>query len=64
MSLTGFHTLWDKILTQNLQAVADQECNLEGSSPFKETAIEGYTVTSLLGDNQRTRHIAVVVESR
>jgi hypothetical protein len=28
MSLTGFHTLWDKILSQNLQAVADQGCHL------------------------------------
>jgi hypothetical protein len=26
ISLTGFHLLWDKILSQNLQAVADQGC--------------------------------------
>jgi hypothetical protein len=38
MSLTGFHLLWDKILSQNLQAVADQGCHLEGSSPYKGTA--------------------------
>jgi hypothetical protein len=41
MSLTGFHPLWDKILSQNLQAVADQECHLEGSSPYKSTAYRG-----------------------
>jgi hypothetical protein len=44
MSLTGFHPLWDKILSQNLQAVADQGCHLEGSSPVKGTAYRGYTV--------------------
>jgi hypothetical protein len=41
MSLTGFHPLWDKILSQNLQAVADQGCHLEGSSPYKGTAYRG-----------------------
>jgi hypothetical protein len=38
MSLTGFHPLWNKILSQNLQAVADQGCHLEGSSTYKGTA--------------------------
>jgi hypothetical protein len=37
MSLTGFHPLRDKIISQNLQAVADQGCHLEGSSPYKRT---------------------------
>jgi hypothetical protein len=41
MSLTGFHPLWDKILSQNLQAVADQGCHLEGSSPYKGTDYRG-----------------------
>jgi hypothetical protein len=41
MSLTGFHPLWDKILSQNQQAVADQGCHLEGSSPYKGTAYRG-----------------------
>jgi hypothetical protein len=37
-SLTGFHRLWDKILSQSLQAVTDHRCHLEGSSPNKWTA--------------------------
>jgi hypothetical protein len=41
MSLTGFHPLWDKILSQNPQAVADQGCQLEGSSSYKGTAYRG-----------------------
>jgi hypothetical protein len=41
MSFTGFHPLWDKILSQKLQAVADQGCHLEGSSLYKGTAYEG-----------------------
>jgi hypothetical protein len=41
MSLTGFHPLWDEILSQNLQAVADQGCHLEESSPCKKTAYRG-----------------------
>jgi hypothetical protein len=41
MSLTGFHPLWDKILSQILQTVADQGCHLEGSSPYKGTAYRG-----------------------
>jgi hypothetical protein len=41
MSLTGFHPLWDKILSQNLQAVADQGCHLKGSSPHKGIAYRG-----------------------
>jgi hypothetical protein len=41
MSLTGFHPLWDKILSQNLHAVADQGGHLEGSSPNKGTADRG-----------------------
>jgi hypothetical protein len=44
MSLTGFHLLWDKILSQNLQAVGDQGCHLEGFAPYKGTANRGYTV--------------------
>jgi hypothetical protein len=39
MSLTEFHPSWDKILTQNLQAVADQGCHLEGSSSYKGNAL-------------------------
>jgi hypothetical protein len=38
MSLTGFHPLWDKILSQNLQAVADQGFHSDGSSPYKGNA--------------------------
>jgi hypothetical protein len=45
MSLTGFHPLWDKILSQNLQAVADQGCHLEGSSPYQGTAYRGEDCT-------------------
>jgi hypothetical protein len=41
MSLTGFHPLWDNILSQNLQADADQGCHLEGSSPSKGTVYRG-----------------------
>jgi hypothetical protein len=41
MSLTGFHPLRDKILPQTLQVVADQGCNLEGSSPCEGTAYRG-----------------------
>jgi hypothetical protein len=41
MSLTGFQPLWDKMLSQNLQAVADQGCHLEGFSPYKGTAYRG-----------------------
>jgi hypothetical protein len=44
MSLTGIHPLWDKILSQNLQAVADQGCHLEGSSLNKGTAYREFTV--------------------
>jgi hypothetical protein len=35
MSLTGFHLSWDMILSQNMQAVADQGCHSEGSSLYK-----------------------------
>jgi hypothetical protein len=41
MSVTGFHPLWDKILSQILQAFADQGCHLEGSSPYKGIAFKG-----------------------
>jgi hypothetical protein len=41
MSLTGLHSLWDKIFSQKLQAVADQGCHLEGSSPCKRSAYRG-----------------------
>jgi hypothetical protein len=41
MSLTGFHHLWGKNISQNIQAVADQGCHLEGSSPFMGTAYWG-----------------------
>jgi hypothetical protein len=47
MSLTGFHPLWGKILSQTLQAVADQGCHLEGSAPYKGTAYRGVYCTSL-----------------
>jgi hypothetical protein len=50
MSLVGFHMLWDKILLQNLQAVADQGCHLEGSSPDKETAYRGVYCRSIAID--------------
>jgi hypothetical protein len=43
MSLTGFHPLWDKILSQNLQAVADHGCHFEGSPLYKGPLIGGYT---------------------
>jgi hypothetical protein len=45
MSLTGFHPLWDEILSQNLQAVADQGCHLGGYSPGP--LIRGYTVVEV-----------------
>jgi hypothetical protein len=35
---------FQKILSQNLQAVADQGCHLEGFCPYKGTAYRGYTV--------------------
>jgi hypothetical protein len=47
ISLTGFHLLWDKIILQNLQAVADQGGHLKGSFPYKRTAYRGYTVLKL-----------------
>jgi hypothetical protein len=31
----------DKILSQNLQAVADQGCHLEGSSPYEGPGYRG-----------------------
>jgi hypothetical protein len=37
MSHTRFQPSWDEKLSQNLQAVADQGCHLEGSSPYKGT---------------------------
>jgi hypothetical protein len=50
ISLTGFHSLWDRILSHNLQAVADQGCHLEGSSPYKGTAYRGvYCMLTLMG---------------
>jgi hypothetical protein len=45
MSITGFHPFRDKILSQNLQAVADQGCHLKGSSPYKGTACRGVYCT-------------------
>jgi hypothetical protein len=50
MSLTRFHHFWDTILSQNLQAVANQTCRLEGSSPYKGPLIGGYTVYSIHAD--------------
>jgi hypothetical protein len=44
MSLTGVQPLWDKILSQNLQADADQGCPFEGPFPCKRQIIGGYTV--------------------
>jgi hypothetical protein len=41
MSLTGFHPLLNKIFSQNLLAIADQRCDLKGSSPYKGTAYRG-----------------------
>jgi hypothetical protein len=45
MSLTGFYPIWDKILSQNLQAVADQGGHFKGSSPYKGTACRGINCT-------------------
>jgi hypothetical protein len=45
MSLSWFHPFWDKILSQNLQAVADQGCHLVGSSRYKGTAYRGVYCT-------------------
>jgi hypothetical protein len=39
--LTGFHPFWDEILSQNLQAVADQGCHLEEFSPYKGPLVGG-----------------------
>jgi hypothetical protein len=44
MSLTRFHPLEKKILSQNLQAVADQGCHLKGFSLIRAPLIGGYTV--------------------
>jgi hypothetical protein len=41
MSLTGSYPFSDKILSQNLQAVADQGCHSEGSSPLREPLNRG-----------------------
>jgi hypothetical protein len=41
VSLTRFHPSWDKIISENLQAVDDQGCHLEESSPYKGTAYTG-----------------------
>jgi hypothetical protein len=41
MSLKGFHSLQDKILSQKVQAVADQGCQIEGFAPYKWTAYRG-----------------------
>jgi hypothetical protein len=43
MSLTGLHPLWDKILSQKLQAVPDQGCHLEGSPLIRGLLVGGYT---------------------
>jgi hypothetical protein len=45
MSITGFYPLWDKILSQTLQAV-NEGCHLEASFPYKGTAkVYFYTTT-------------------
>jgi hypothetical protein len=58
MSLLGFPALWDKTLSssssssssQNLQAVADEGCHLEGPSPNQGTAYRGvYCIPEVLG---------------
>jgi hypothetical protein len=41
MPLTGFRPLWKKILSRNLQSVADQGCHLKGSSLYKGTVYRG-----------------------
>jgi hypothetical protein len=40
MSLTGFHVLRDKLMSQYLQVVAEQGWHL-GSSPYEGTAYRG-----------------------
>jgi hypothetical protein len=50
MSLTGFHPFWDKNILQNLQAVANQGCHLEGSSPYRGIAGREVYCTFKLND--------------
>jgi hypothetical protein len=45
ISFTGFHPLWDKILSHKVQGVADRGRHLEGSSPYKGTAYRGVNCT-------------------
>jgi hypothetical protein len=56
MSLARFLRLWDKILSQNLQAVADQGCHLEGSSSHKGTAYRGVYCTWQLRMKRHGQH--------
>jgi hypothetical protein len=44
MSLSGFHPLWDKILSQNLQARRRPRTSLRRILPYKGTADRGYIV--------------------
>jgi hypothetical protein len=48
MSLTGFHPLWAKTLSRNLQAVADQSCHVDASFPDEGTAYRGVYCTKVL----------------
>jgi hypothetical protein len=47
VSLTSFHPLWDKDLSQNLHAVADQGCHPEGS--LSGNAYRGESCNPILG---------------
>jgi hypothetical protein len=64
MSLTGFHPLWDKILSQNLQAVADQGCHSEGSSPCKGTAYRGGILQGLLEWGIHSHLLQIVIPAK
>jgi hypothetical protein len=48
-SLTGFHPLWDEILSQNLQAVADQGFHLKDPPLMRGSLIGGCAVLILSG---------------
>jgi hypothetical protein len=47
MSLTGFHSLWDKILSQNLQPSPTKDLTWKDHPLIRGPLIEGYTVLLL-----------------
>jgi hypothetical protein len=66
MSLTGIHPVWDKILSQNLQAIATQGCHFnKGSSPYKGTAYTVYTrrTMKLVVSDEKRRFLPKIVIS-